>query len=130
VCIWSDPLLPDQQVICPVAPELQRCSKPRSSRVAIRNSVTCPVHLSSQKVHLMTSGYSMQHPPLARGRSWQSLSDYHSGCGEPPASVESYPFLDTTNPSLEAYQLLLRQVAPCDGPATTYLLGSWYGLLR
>ena len=51
----------------------------------------------------------MRHQPHARGGSWERESDYHSGCGEPLAAVESYPCLDTTNPPLEAYQLLLRR---------------------
>ena len=40
---------------------------------------------------------------------WQSLSDHHSRWSESPASVESYPCLDTTNPAIEAYQLMLRR---------------------
>src|SRR2546425_906704 len=57
----------------------------------------------------MTSGNSMRHRSHARGGRGQSLSDQHSACGQPLVSVESYPCLDTTNPPLQAYQLMLRR---------------------
>ena len=42
-------------------------------------------------------------------RGGQSLCDHHDRCGQPLAAVESYPCLDTTNPPLEAYHLMLRR---------------------
>ncbi len=46
------------------------------------------------------------------------------------ASVESYPCLDTTNPPLEAYQLMLRRAFVTTGSATAHHVGSRHGLLR
>ena len=51
----------------------------------------------------------MRHQPHARGGSGQRQSDHHSRCGQPLAAVESYPCLETTNPPLGAYQLMLRR---------------------
>ncbi len=78
----------------------------------------------------MTSGNWMRHQPHARGGSWERESDYHSGCGEPLAAVESYPCLETTNPPLEAYQLMLRRADLAHRSASAYLLRLRNGLLR
>ena len=62
--------------------------------------------------------------------SGESESDHHYRCREPLAAVESYPCLDTTNPPLEAYQLMLRRALPPCRPATAHLVGSRNGLVR
>ncbi len=92
-----------------VAPASRRCSPPRNSRVASRSRVNCLPQRSSGKGHPMTSGNSMRHQPHARGGSGQRQSDHHSRCGQPLAAVESYPCLETTNPPVGAYQLMLRR---------------------